>query len=243
MFKIKKNFKIVQQNVEGNSKKTKEDIKEIIDKLLDKNNPPDVILFSEFCYYKHEEAIIKRLEDLGYKIILPVAFQDRYKSNPNICAACMMAVKNEIVFEQRERKVISLDLRYIEGTLKYQGEELEIFFVYAPQTLSKANDRIECKAEMVFGAYQFLIKNKDRDALICGDFNIDLNNDNNGTSMKNIFKEFYSEAVDTDINKDKPTWGYKRLDYALASEKLRGICKTTHLETESDHCALVTIFN
>lgn len=253
--------KILQNNIEGYNKEKDKCKEELMDKLLE--HTPQVLLLSEFCYAKHEENIIKRLEDIGYEIILPMSFEDKHKKIKNLDSVCMMAIKKEdFEFYKREREGITLNLRYIEGTLHHKKSEkdIELFFVYVPQTylpgpeklslpesrkeyynkIKYYQERAEYKAEMLFETFRFCQEKRDKLAFIGGDFNTAMNG---STSLEKIFERIYKDCVDTDFDKDKPTWRDKRIDYALVSKDLEICnCRTTHLSTISDHSALVTTF-
>lgn len=220
-------IKIVQQNI----CKENQRVDGLMDVLLAKE--PQILLFSEFCYSKHEENMVKRLKNNNYQIIMPYAYKENRDRN-KYCT-CMMAVKEGIEFSPRIRKCITLNLRYIEGNLDLgDGVILEILYVYAPQTYCNSKDRVEQKAEMLFGTYCFWNEYKDENVFIGGDFNTEINGT---TRCENIFRATYDETNDTDTH--EPTWRDKCLDYALVSDSLVG-CKTTRLETTSDHIALLT---
>lgn len=236
------NIKILQQNICKNNKQ----VDEMMDALLEKE--PQILLFSEFCYSKHEKNIVNRLKENNYQIIMPIKYCASCDKD-KLCV-CMMAIKNGITFVPNNRKEISLNLRYIEGKINFgNNKSVEILYVHAPQTwigskspFSKKEveyyqDRVEEKAEILFASYCFWNEKKDRNVFIGGDFNTEI--DGGNTRGENIFKSLYYDTYDTDIH--KPTWKGKCYDYALVSESIKICgCKTSRLKTTSDHIALLT---
>ncbi len=236
---------ILQQNISQYNNR----VRELINVLLNISKKPQILLFSEFCYSKHENEIIKRLEEEKYTIVMPLEY-NVYRDKDNPCS-CMMALKDGISFKSRKRNGISLSGRYIEGELEFENKiSMEILFMYAPQTyicdkkllrkdIIYFQDRVEQKAEMLFATYCFWNEYKDKNAFIGGDFNTEINGT---TRCENIFKATYNDANDTDIH--EPTWKDKCIDYALVSDSLNNYgCKTTRLKLTSDHIALLTEIN
>lgn len=235
---------IIQQNINKNNNC----IKELMDTLLTKD--PDIIFFIEFCYANHEKEILKRLEN-GYQIFLPWGFEDKDKKNSNINAACMLAVKKEYTFEQKQRASVCQKYRYIEGSIikRDSKERIECFFAYVQQLFIErkynySNNDIdrylrlaEKKANMLFEIYRFSEENKEKEFFIGGDLNTDI--EENNSQMISIFKTLYDNIVDT---YKYETWSNKHLDYALISKVLNKeyTCRTTPIKTNSDHLALCT---
>lgn len=232
---------ILQQNISQYNNR----VKELMNVLV--SQKPQILLFSEFCYSKHENEIINRLEGEKYSIVMPLEYNiNRDKDNP---CSCMMALKDGITFKSRKRNAITLSGRYIEGELEFENKiSMEILFIYAPQTyicekekflrkdIIYYQDRVEQKAEMLFATYCFWNEYKHKNVFIGGDFNTETNGTTRG---ENIFKATYNNMNDTDTH--EPTWKDKCLDYALVSDSLlRNGCKTTRLKTSSDHIALLT---
>ncbi|MCM1058057.1 MAG: endonuclease/exonuclease/phosphatase family protein [Firmicutes bacterium] len=253
---MEKTLRILQQNLDSEN----ENIEELMDTLLDKN--PQVLLFSEFCYkYKrkdkisklHKHEIIDRLRELGYDFYLPCECGDLEDPENKYWGGeiCIMAVKKGIEFQQRERKNIDLSGRYIEGKLTFEKKiSIEILFVHVPQTFpdpEKSNEynrsREKKKENMLDEICHFWNEYKNKEVFIAGDFNTEING---STSCEDIFKPLYDAANDTTRHektwRPKPDLDYiKCLDYALVSKPLyRCGCKTTLLETTSDHKALLT---
>lgn len=244
-------LRIAQQNICSKN----DEIVELIDALLYENkkeecNEPHILYFSEFCYNKHSQNIVKRLEENDYQIFYPLAFD--IKRHLNFSGICILAVKKDGYidsFKQRERKDIALNLRYIEGRLELSnGECIEMFFTYVPQTYvpeksfskSEVNyyqDRVDKKANMLFNAYSFWQEYKNSQAFLGGDINIDIDNFAY-YRLGWLFKKIYDETFDSEP-KHQPTWGTRRLDYALVTKSLDD-SKTLIINTTSDHKALMT---
>ncbi|MDE5995157.1 MAG: endonuclease/exonuclease/phosphatase family protein [Oscillospiraceae bacterium] len=243
--------RIIQQNMNSRNENTPEYVAEIMKQLHELK--PTILLLSEFCYKDHQETIVKKLEDNGYKIFYPNMYDKvEHKKFYTVCILAIKADnkenKEEIIFIQDRNgreELAENDFRYITGTLKIKGQEKEMdikmYFTHVP--FSKNISRMAYKAEMLFAAYCFFIENSDEYTFLGGDFNSDINGD---TSLLPIFKKLYNAASDTDKDKDKPTWENKRLDYALVSKTLKSCnscnCETKHLKTKSDHRALITTF-
>lgn len=238
---------IAQQNLNNKFKENEEYAERIIDELLYMDDlsseKPHILLLSEFCYACQQETIIKRLENEGYRIFLPFvpSKYEYYKKYDGFDCVCMMAVKKGFHFEQNNRKELDeADLRYIEGTLfAGKGKSISMFFVHIPQATAGGR-RLEYKKQMLEAVHHFWQENKDKHTFIGGDFNTEING---STRMEGLFKTLYKDVIDTDQDKEKPTWGNKRFDYALVSDALASCnCVTKHLPTISDHTALITVF-
>lgn len=184
------NIKILQQNISQYNNQ----VRELMDILL--CEMPQILLFSEFCYSKHENEILKRLEGENYSTVMPVEYS-KYRDKDKPCI-CMMAVKDDIIFRPRKRNCITLSGRYIEGELEFGNKVLmEILFIHAPQTyvckkeqFSRKDviyyqDRVEQKAEMLFATFRFWNEYKNNNVFIGGDFNTEING---STRCENIFK-------------------------------------------------------
>ena len=246
-----KALRILQQNINW----WNENVEELVDTLLGKK--PHVMLFSEFCYstyytpndgrnvceVNHKDKIVKRLREEGYDFYWPDSCKDperpEYLKKCRHGLICTMAIKKGINFQQIAREDIDLNARYIAGKLTLKGcEPIELLFLHAPQTCN--NNREKEKENMLEQAICFWNENKDKKTFIGGDFNTDINGN---TSCVDIFERLYNAAEDTikDSFKHEPTWGDKRLDYALVSESLYKCgCETILIETTSDHKALLT---
>lgn len=240
-------MKIIQQNLDKRNK----NIAELINSLLEKN--PDILFFTEFCYANHEIAIVQKLQEEKYQIILPCGFNGRDKRNFRLNAACMLAVKEGYEFEQTCRNSVCQKYRYIEGTcVSIDGNvRIKCFFAYVQQLYVKearqydyddVNEflrKAEMKSNMFFEMYRFSEENKSNHFFIGGDLNTNVDSDK--ARMRSIFLPLYENenVVDTCSG---PTWNNERLDYALISRSLkeRYECETTAIKTNSDHLALCT---
>lgn len=239
-------IKILQQNTDYRN--NNDDISGFIDILLEKN--PHILLLSEIGSKPRRDIILNHLKDAGYSIIMPKEYNE--STDGKSYCICMLAIRqNEFKFEEREwergrhepipGKEI-LTLRYIAGTLIHSesGKEIKIYFTHIP------SKPLEYKAHMLFNAYCFWNKNKNKYAFIGGDFNTET--ETGRTTMEGIFRPLYKESRDT--TNHEPTWRNKEgkwdkcLDYALVSESLWACgCSTTIIETSSDHKALLTEIN
>ena len=196
---------------------------------------PDVIFLSEVSNHLHNK--INTIK--GYRFIEPVG-----KISENDTAACLLAIKNEYQYNEKERCTILVNKRYVEGTLKIGDFRLECFFAYVPQAYDNTNESIFRKRNMLDGIKDFLSENKNELLIIAGDLNTDINDEN--AKCKTEFCEILNFTVDTvaDESKKESTWNGKRLDYALISSNLgkEYTCTTEYVsDTGSDHKGLLTV--
>ena len=244
-------------------------MRQLLDEKHEKPEKPDIMLFTEFGYALQKNTIISMLEKDGFEVILPKEYD---RTNTKTYAACMMAIKaDQFSFEYNPNHRIHIPEskrdRYIEGTLTLRESQktMEIFLIYVQQAyvkssvnkpkesysyeelqriieekLNKHSELLEEKAKMLIAARDFCKENSQKAAFLGGDLNTALNGT---TSMEPLLELLYEDFVDSDLDRDKPTWKNKRLDYALVSKALKDLCRTTHLPTISDHCALVTILD
>jgi len=261
-------LKIYQQNMCGYSisgNKTSGELNERECNALNglmkivKEETPNVIFLSEVSHNLYKKIISEEVFT-GYEIKQPSGGIDEDDTT-----ACLVILKKEHQYECKERNSIFLNKRYIEGTLKINYSfELECFFAYVPQCdicvkediLLKPQvrkkviyyqDRVEQKAEMLFGAYLFWLENKDKNVFIGGDLNTDLGDEE--ARCKSIFEQLYNEMEDTlsDKVENIKTWKKemfdkeKCLDYALVSKSVN--CTTMYIKREvtgSDHKGLLS---
>ena len=235
-------IKILQLNMCGNEQKDKE-----LDKKQTNLNNRVVFLISQINEKKPQIVflsevscdILKNVESkiLNYDIIKPI---NGLKGDYKAASIILLRKEKNVSFLNRERKGISCDMRYIEGTLVYKQVNFEVFFAYVPQ--AKGNERLEQKAEMLFGMYLFWNENRNKFTFVGGDLNTDLTDDKG--KCKAIFQPLYDEMYDTVVEEDKTTWDKKRLDYALISKPLKDTytCKTIYIEKNDnfDHRGLLT---
>lgn len=237
-------IKIYQQNMCGNDKNKNllsvlNGLKEVI-----KREKPDAIFLSEVSHSLYQDIKNdKEYKEYKYKIVQPV--KDIAK---NDTAACLLLVKKRYAPDEakKRRHIFMKKKRYIETTLQIGNFQMECFFAYVQQcsptsNLKQNKKNIEAKAEMLFGAYLFLLENEGKNIFVGGDLNTDL--DDPEAKCKGVFKLLYNEMEDTlsDEIKDKETHNGKRLDYALVSKSVN--CTTTYIErkeTGSDHKGLLS---
>jgi len=258
---------IYQQNMCGYYNNKKTDALNGLEIII-KNNQPDIVFLSEVS--KDICISLSKMDD--YDIIQPIIDIAECDKAACILLINNKTVKNqnEDATRSKECDIIQLKKkRYIEATLYVYDIKLECFFAYIqqayPSIYPKYNDNkrkpykytesevkniisdnqnnIEAKAEMLFGAYMFFTKNKDKYTFVGGDLNTDLKNESG--KCKKIFGQLYNEMTDTltEKHKGEPTWQGGRLDYALVSTLLskKYTCATEYVyNTGSDHKGLLT---
>lgn len=134
-------------------------------------------------------------------------------------------------FISQSRNGITTSLRYIEGIMKLpNSKSINLFLTHIPQTYVPEKEefryrdvlyyqeRVEYKAELLFAEYCFLNEHFNEDLFIGGDMNTEINGN---TRLETVFNKIYNKLIDTDIEKNNPTWKDKRLDYALFSSSVK----------------------
>ena len=258
---------IYQQNMCCNYSNKKTSTLKGLESII-KANQPDIVFLSEVS----KDICVHLSEMDDYDIVQPIIDISEHDKAACVLLINNKTVenKNDDATRSKEREVIQLKKkRYIESTLSVCGINLECFFAYVQQAypsiypkyndkkrkpykyteeevkyiISDNQDNIEAKAEMLFGTYLFCDENKSKFAFVGGDLNTDLNDVD--AKCSGIFKHLYDEMIDTviDVDKGKPTWNKKCLDYALVSNTLdeKYVCVTEYIpDTGSDHKGLLT---
>lgn len=232
---------IMQQNINRNNT----DITQMMDMIM--SYQPHLIFFSEFCEKTHRKTIIEHINS-EYSIVYPKSYNEK---KDNAAQICILAIKKDIglKFISRPRNGITTSLRYVEGILKLSdSKSINLFLTHIPQTYVPKEERfryedvlyyqerVEYKAELLFAEYCFLNEHFNENLFIGGDMNTEINGN---TRLETVFSEVYNNLIDTDMEKEKPTWKGKRLDYALVSNSVKK-CTTCRINTTSDHVGLLS---
>lgn len=234
-------LRIIQQNID----RSNTNINKMISTIL--SYQPHLIFFSEFNEKIHRKTIVERINS-EYIIIYPKSYNEKMDKSSQIC---ILAIKKNVglKFIPQSRNGITTRLRYIEGILKLSdSKSINLFLTHIPQTyvpkkekfsysdVCYYQERVEYKAELLFAEYCFLNEHFNENLFIGGDMNTEINGN---TRLETIFNEVYTKLIDSDIEKNKPTWKDKRLDYALVSNSVKK-CTTARINTTSDHICLLS---